>query len=81
MSDGVTSNGAVSADDRRRAKGAARQQAWRARQQAAGLVPVTVLVPKDAEGDIRQLAARLVDDRELVVGPPRRRGSGWFARL
>jgi len=54
---------------------------FKKRQRAAGLVEVTVWVPKAAAADIRQLSQRLCADTDLGIGPVRRISTGKIERL
>jgi hypothetical protein len=58
---------------------AAKQAEFKRRQREAGLVQLTLWVPAETASDMRQLAVRLVADRDLMPGPPRRR-NGRYAK-
>ena len=58
---------------------AKRQQTLREKRAKEGVMPCTVWVPKECCADMRQLAGRLVADRDLMPGPPRRR-NGRYAK-
>jgi hypothetical protein len=58
---------------------AVKQADFKKRQREAGLVQLTLWVPAETATDMRQLAARLVVDRDLMPGPPRRR-NGRYAK-
>jgi len=54
---------------------------FKKRQRAAGLVEITVWVPKAAAADIRPLSQRLCTDIDLGIGPIRRIFTGKLERL
>lgn len=54
---------------------------FKKRQRAAGLVEVTVWMPKAAAADLRQLSQRLCADTDLGIGPVRRISTGKLERL
>lgn len=56
---------------------AVRQQAWRERTRAAGRRTVTVVVPEEDVGLVRELARRL---REMEDGPRKRLYRGVLLR-
>lgn len=61
--------------------GAQRQAALRARQVAAGLVQVTIVVPAAAAADMQTLAARMRAEPDLTIGPLVNRRTGRYATL
>jgi hypothetical protein len=60
---------------------AIRQRRRRARLRAEGVTEITVTVPQVEAGSVTALAARLLDDRDLTVGPLRRISTGRLERV
>lgn len=63
------------------ATSAERQRSYRAKMADAGLVPLTVYVPRDQQAAVYNLANRLCDDRNLEVGPVRNVVTGKMERV
>jgi hypothetical protein len=62
------------------ATAAERQAKWLARQQAAGMVSVTVLVPSEHAAQIRMVAGVLRADADLEIAMLRRRSTGQMVK-
>lgn len=64
-----------------KAKVAARQAAFRRRQEADGMVQVTGFVPGSVASEVQQLIRRLRADPALTVGPLRNVVTGKLDKL
>lgn len=60
---------------------ALRQRRRRARLASSGITEITVTIPQVEAGTLKALAARLLDDRDLTVGPLRRISTGRLERV
>lgn len=67
--------------DTAREKHRLRQERYRSKLKQESIIEVCLRIPADAESDFKILADRLLNDRDLSVGSPRRKSNGKLSKL